>query len=291
MYFWNIESLKEDIRRGEFTDKELMPYIVLTVALYAIGIEFVAYFSYEDSNIWDYLLSILNILIPVGGTLYIYKKNDGAQGSDFAFKYFAIGFVVGIRFLLYLVGVMALLVIYWPFTFGDQEEVPTTFVEVILYSLWYVLLYYKIAQHTEESNTIPATSVEKKPKIANKALKWFGGSIFILFLSIVLYFAVPYYRAPDDLNKDEATEVLNEQLKIYCKKSYSELASLIESEPNYFQIETDSGTNYQIEVQVYTDDNSTDILVCAAIDNGNRSAYHPMVDTFVKKKSEECVRE
>lgn len=186
---------------------------------------------------------------------------------------------------------MALLVIYWSFTFGDQEEVPTTFVEVILYSLWYVLLYYKIAQHTEETNTIPPTSVEKKPKTTYKILKWFFGSIFVLFLSIILYFAVPYYSAPDDLDKDEATQILNEQLEIYCQKSYAELTALIENESNYIQIEVNSSVNYQVEVEVYTDDNSTDIIVCASIDNGNRSAYRPMVDTVVKKKSEECVRE
>lgn len=74
MYFWDIESLKEDIRRGEFADKELIPYILMSVALYAMGIEFAGYFPYEDSGIWIYLLSILNILIPVGGTLYVYKK-------------------------------------------------------------------------------------------------------------------------------------------------------------------------------------------------------------------------
>jgi hypothetical protein len=84
----------------------------------------------------------------------------------------------GVRFLSYLMGVVVLIVIYWSFSFGDQEEIPTTFAEVALYSLWYALLYYKIAQHTEGS-----------------------------------------------------------------------------------------------------------------IDNGNRSAYHPMVDTITKKKSEACVRE
>jgi len=293
MYFWDIESLKEDIRRGEFTDKELMPYIVLSVVLYILGTEFTAYFPYENINIWTYLLSILNILIPLGGTLYVYKKNGGAKGNNFASKYISIGLVVGFRFLVYLVLVIMLLIIYWYFSFGEQEEeMPTTFVEVALSSSWYVLLYYQIAKHTEETNTIPATTDDRKPKnIYFKILKWFFVGIFLLIVSIILYLAIEYYSVPDDLNKEEANKVLNKQLDIYCKKPYSELTTLIESESTYIQIEADSGTNYQIEIQAYKENNNSDILLFGTIDNGNRSAYHPMVDTVVKKITEECVRE
>jgi len=31
--------------------------------------------------------------------------------------------------------------------FGDQEEWPTTIVEVILFSSWHALLYFKMAKH------------------------------------------------------------------------------------------------------------------------------------------------
>jgi len=188
---------------------------------------------------------------------------------------------------------LTLLIIYWYFSFGEQEEeMPTTFVEVALFSSWYALLYYQIAKHTEETNTIPATTDDRKPKsIYFKILKWFFVGIFLLIVSIILYLAIEYYSVPDDLNKEEANKVLNKQLDIYCKKPYSELTTLIENESTYMQIEADSGTNYQIEIQAYKENNNSDILLFGTIDNGNRSAYHPMVDTVVKKITEECVRE
>ncbi len=73
MYFWKIKSLKEDIINGSFTDKELIPYVVLYAGLYAIGIEMIGYFPYEGINVWTYILSILNVLIPIAGIIQLGK--------------------------------------------------------------------------------------------------------------------------------------------------------------------------------------------------------------------------
>lgn len=151
MYFWKVESLKEDMANGIFTDKELIPYIVLSAGLYAVVIEMIGYLPYEDINVWTYVLSILNVLIPIAGTIYAYKCNGGSNGTNFASKYFAIGFVVGIRFLVYLIPLMVLMTIYWVTVFGDQEELPTTIVEVVLFSFWYALLYFKMANHISDT--------------------------------------------------------------------------------------------------------------------------------------------
>ncbi len=147
MYFWKVESLKKDIVEGSFTDKELIPYVVVYAGLYALGIEATGYMPYEDVNIWTYVLSILNVLIPIAGTIYAYQCNRGGNGENFASKYFSIGFVVGIRFLVYLIPLMAVMIVYWVVMFGEQEELPTTYVEVILFATWYALLYYKMAKH------------------------------------------------------------------------------------------------------------------------------------------------
>jgi hypothetical protein len=152
MYFWNIEALKSDIKRGEFTDREAISYIVVSLFLYSLGTELIVLFPAEAVyNVWDGVNSLLNIIIPVVGTLYAYKKNGGASGRDFANKYFSIGFVMGIRFLVYLIGVIFLLVIYWSFVVPDEvDTIPTTWVEVLLFSGWYAMLYYKIGEHIGE---------------------------------------------------------------------------------------------------------------------------------------------
>ena len=147
MYFWKIESLKQDIRVGSFTDKNLIPYVVLYAGLCAIAVEMTGYMPYEDVSVWTYVLSMLNVLIPIAGTIYAYRCNGGANGENFASKYFSIGFVIGIRFLVYLIPLMVLMITYWVIVFGDQEELPTTFAEVVVFSFWYALLYFRMAKH------------------------------------------------------------------------------------------------------------------------------------------------
>ncbi len=152
MYFWKVESLKKNIVDGSFTDKELIPYLVISIGLYALLIEVSGYLSYEyvniDVNIWSYVMSGLNILIPVAGTIYTYKCNGGGNGENFASKYISIGFVVLIRFLVYSIPLWGLMIVYFAvMTFRSQEELPTTYVEVIVLSAWSALLYYRIAKH------------------------------------------------------------------------------------------------------------------------------------------------
>jgi len=60
MYFWNINALKKEIRSRNFTDKEALPYIVVTIFLYMLGIELTALWGTMDAgNIWDSVNSLL----------------------------------------------------------------------------------------------------------------------------------------------------------------------------------------------------------------------------------------
>lgn len=151
MYFWNIKSLKQEIKSGQFSDSRVFPYVVVYAFLYALIIEAIAYLPYEDVNMWTYTLSILNIVIAIGGTFYVYRKNGGANGEDFASKYFGIGFVVGIRFLFYLVPVMVFMSVYWVYAFDEEAIISTTPIEVVLFSFWYALLYYRIGIHMNDT--------------------------------------------------------------------------------------------------------------------------------------------
>ncbi|MFP4550478.1 MAG: hypothetical protein ACLFNT_06710, partial [Spirochaetales bacterium] len=58
------------------------------------------YVPYEGTDIWTYVLSFLKVIIPVAGTIYAYQRNGGRNGTGFAKKFFSIGFVIGIRFLV-----------------------------------------------------------------------------------------------------------------------------------------------------------------------------------------------
>lgn len=151
MYFWNINSLKNEIVDGKFSDRKVFPYVVVCAALYAAIIEFTAYLPYEDVNNWTYTLSALNILVALGGTVFVYYSNGGANGKDFASKYFGIGFVISIRFLVYLIPLMILMMVYWIYAFEDQETIPTTPIEVVIFTSWYALLYFRIGKHVNDT--------------------------------------------------------------------------------------------------------------------------------------------
>ena len=57
-------------------------------------------FPIEELSIMDYASSITYIIATFLGTYFIYKANGGAEGNDFAGKYFSITWVRSIQFLL-----------------------------------------------------------------------------------------------------------------------------------------------------------------------------------------------
>lgn len=152
MYFWKIDALKNDIKDKKMNDEEIFPYIILSVAFYAFLTEIMAYLPYEDGevNTYTYVLSIMAIIIQIFGTIYVYKKNGAKDGNNFLTKYFLIGFVVSIRFIVYFIPLMIALIIYWKFNFSEQELLPTTLFEVVLISAWYLLLFFNIGKHIED---------------------------------------------------------------------------------------------------------------------------------------------
>lgn len=156
MYFWNIKALTEDIRQGDFSDKDVISYIVLSLLLYSISFEALNFFPVENQNynFWDIMDSFLSIFVPVIGTLYAYKMNGGRLGKDFANKYFSIGFVVGVRFFVYFLIFMPLLIIYWSYAYPNEDEIPTTFVDVLIFFVWYILLYYQIGKYIQKTNIV-----------------------------------------------------------------------------------------------------------------------------------------
>ena len=153
MYFWNIEALKEEIRGGHFSDKEAIPYIVLTLFLYTLVSELVYYFPAQDTyNIWDGIDSFLIIVIPLFGIIYAYKKNGGGEGREFANKFFSIGFVLTIRFLVYFIVPMIAMIFYWSFVEQGEAVEETTLFDVVVFHLWYILYYYRLGKHIEETH-------------------------------------------------------------------------------------------------------------------------------------------
>ena len=150
MYFWKIDLLKQQLSAHGLTEKQLYHYILVYVALSALGIEAIGYIPEVSPNSWSYVQSIINIAIPIFGTIMAFRANGGVTGVHFAARYFSIGLVATIRFMVLLIPIMIAMMIYWFSSYDMENEIPTTGIEVALFSIWYALLYAYIAKHIRQ---------------------------------------------------------------------------------------------------------------------------------------------
>jgi hypothetical protein len=150
MYFWKIDLLKQQLSSHGLTEKQLYYYILIYIALATIGMEAMGYVPAVSPNSWSYVQSIINIAIPIAGTMLAFHANGGVSGNQFAARYFSIGLVATIRFTVLLIPVMIAMMIFL-FSSSDMENaMPVTGIEVAIYSIWYALLYAYIAKQVRQ---------------------------------------------------------------------------------------------------------------------------------------------
>ena len=84
------------------------------------------------------------------------------------------------------------------------------------------------------------------------------------------------------MNTVEAKSLLENELSRYRKRSYAELLSLLD-QPETFERVSQSGTVYQIEIEVFFDDDSqrSTLRVSGTIDDGGLRAFSPLCDDFL----------
>jgi hypothetical protein len=149
MYFWKIKQLKQHLIENGLTEKQLFYYVLIYAGSGAMGIEMMGYIPYAEPDLWSYISSAMNILIPILGTIAAFRANGGSSGVKFAERYFSIGLVVTLRFMVLLIPVACLMAVYWFSTAGlngDMSETSSPF-EIIVISIWYAVLYFNIARH------------------------------------------------------------------------------------------------------------------------------------------------
>lgn len=150
MYFWKIEALKEDIKNNRFTEKDRFVYGLIYIVLCAGGMEAMMRLPIESPNVWDTIGSLGNILITFIGTIIVYRSNGGAAGKDFLGRYFSIGFVVGIRFLVLLIPMLAALAAYYIYAFPGEVPIVSTPADILPFTIWYAFLFWRISKHVSD---------------------------------------------------------------------------------------------------------------------------------------------
>jgi hypothetical protein len=83
------------------------------------------------------------------------------------------------------------------------------------------------------------------------------------------------------MNKEEAREVLQQQMSVYRQHKYVDLVSLI-GDTDAFSVDGPSGAEYQIEIEVFWDAKPYEaVRAMGGIDDGGLSAFAPLTNDFI----------
>lgn len=135
MYFLNIRAVKSQLQSGTPSSAEAFPYLLAYLLLVQVAMSFPA--TWE--NIWDVLVIAVDFVAVILGTLALYTANGGRNGRDFITRYFMLGWVVALRFLLLAIPLTGLAVLVLT-GLGLYEE--NTGAYTLFHTLIFTLLYY-----------------------------------------------------------------------------------------------------------------------------------------------------
>jgi hypothetical protein len=129
-------------------------------------------------------------------------------------------------------------------------------------------------------------------RLVGKVIAWIvGGVVATVVVYLLFFFLIPYWRAPDTLNRAEAQVILTSELAQLRAKPYRELAGLVEKRTAR-QVNGESGAEYTTEVSFYWDgEPNEDVRVIASISDGGKSAYIPLSESFIKSSNGRFVGE
>ncbi|MES2706821.1 MAG: hypothetical protein V4726_09490 [Verrucomicrobiota bacterium] len=141
MYFWRIEKLKTRMAARLLSEREELPYLVVTIALYSAAV----CLPQTAQNFWDGLGAAWSVLLAVVGTIHIYRRNGGAAGRHFLQRYFAVGWVVTVRCLV--VFILAGVAFYGTLTGMGVDAEDTQWYDFLFFAVVETALYWRIGWH------------------------------------------------------------------------------------------------------------------------------------------------
>lgn len=144
MYFWRIDLLKANLRRKPLSDRESLPYLVASITLMTIG----GSLPFQSFNVWDRLGSLWTIALAILGTIYIFHQNGGSEGRYFLQRYFAIGWVVGIRCIVAIVACAIAMFVLLEYLGQSTEE--TGGYEFVFFAAAETIIYWRIGHHVHD---------------------------------------------------------------------------------------------------------------------------------------------
>lgn len=143
MYFWRIEKLKTEMATRPLSERETLPYLIVTVAIASIP-------AGNDGG-WQVFDAIVAVVLEVLGAIYIFRQNGGATGQHFLQRYFAVGWVVSLRCVPAAVVAAGVCVVAMASTVGISDENTQWPLFLILFRVvvW-TGFYWRIGHHVRD---------------------------------------------------------------------------------------------------------------------------------------------
>jgi hypothetical protein len=151
MYWVAVKRLKQDLVERRVSEHSAFSYFLAVTIFDAFLINGVVTFPGE---VTPNVVSIAQILTPVAiiivATLLLYRANGGASGESFFIRYFALVWVVGIRFLPLAIVVCAA---WFKFVVFDAEDYSPTWYDLAIWDGMYALYYWRVWVHFNDVRT------------------------------------------------------------------------------------------------------------------------------------------
>src|SRR3979490_280074 len=156
MYWLRLRRLKEDLIANRLTEHGAFPYFLAVLVVDAILVN--STFAFPGGYSTPTLATFGNIVIPViiitVATLLLYRANGGANGRLFFVRYFALLWVISIRFVPLAIAVCAA----WIYLFADAEDSSAIWAGVAVWNAFYALYYWRVWVHFQEVSSRAAAT-------------------------------------------------------------------------------------------------------------------------------------
>lgn len=157
MYFVKYQPLKRKLRERTLNDREAVVYLIVYSFLLVLGFGMATGTTDECSNAdlaaWDYeVFSLVFACIPIAGIYYVYVANGGKTGFDLIQKYYVLGWVVGIRFLVVFLPLSLATILVSAQVFGNGcEDRVQYYPQYILSTLGSVVYFQRLGRHIRDT--------------------------------------------------------------------------------------------------------------------------------------------
>lgn len=142
MILWNVNKLKENLISDGLSQKLCFYYIFIFVALTEIIMELSSYLPNDlDHNNYDYISSVMYLFVAILGTYLTYVANNKDKGKQFAERFFSLGLVIAIRFILIII-ILAVLYELLNSSVVSEDEVPATNLTDLIFVVSISTAYY-----------------------------------------------------------------------------------------------------------------------------------------------------